>query len=280
MHEAKNKLIVVVGATGKQGLSVIHSLLKKDYKVRALVRNPIKFEKLIKHKNVETFKGDLKNAGSLKNLFQGAYGLFFALPFTKHAVAYGKTILNLTKESQLQHIVFSSVGGAERNSRVDHFLDKKEIENLLKSINKPYTIIRPVGYMETFAHPKSIRTITGLLKLYISESKKFQLIAIENIGAFTSIVLDSPGKYIGEEIEIAGDELTLDELFEKIKKVKNIQLSPKRFPNFIKFFIPKSLKQMLVFYAEDGWQADLEGLRGQHKGLISFEDWLTKSELY
>ncbi len=72
MHVTKNKLIVVVGATGKQGLLVIHSLLKKDYTVRALVRNPAKFEKLVTQKNVETVKRDLKDAGSLKNLFQVA----------------------------------------------------------------------------------------------------------------------------------------------------------------------------------------------------------------
>lgn len=274
------KLIVVIGATGKQGQTTIKSLLHKGYAIRAFVRNPDKFNKLIRHEDIEVFKGNLKDIKSLTHLFQGTFGLYFALPLTKNAVAFGKNILDLAKVSNLKHIIFSSVGGADRYIKVDHFLDKIEVEDYLKSINKPYTILRPVGYMETFAYPKSIKTITGLLRLFISESKKFQLISVEDIGAFASIAFDNPEKYIGREIEIAGDELTLNELFEKIEKVAKSKVTPYKFPNFIKSLIPKFIKQMLIFYAEDGWQANIQKLKTEHKSLMNFGDWLNKNNLY
>lgn len=120
------KLIAVIGASGNQGQAVITSLLQKNYAIRALVRDPNKFNKLIKHKNIEVFKSDLKDIKSLTNLFQDAYGLFFTLPLTKNAIKLGKNILDLAKNSDLKYIIFSSFGGAERCIKVDHFKDKND----------------------------------------------------------------------------------------------------------------------------------------------------------
>lgn len=276
----KNKLIVVVGATGRQGQSVIKSLINKDYNIRALVRNPKKINNLLNESNVEIFKGDLRSKDSLRNLCSNAYGLFFALAFSKDSIDFGKILLDVAKESNLEHIIYSSVGGADRYSKVDHFCYKKEIEEYLRKLGKPYTILRPAGYMDEFANPKSVKFITGLLKLYLPESKKFQLISIQDIGFFAKIAFDSPSKYIDKEIEIAGDELTLNEVFEKIEKVKNIIMSPMKIPRFVKLILPKIMKQMFVFYAEDGWNADIKSLQKENPELLSFEDWLKTTDIY
>lgn len=276
----ENKLIVVVGATGRQGQSVVKSLLKSGYNIRALVRNPKKVNNLLKGDNVELFEGDLKNKDSLRDLFNDAYGLFFALPFTKNSIVFGKILLDVAKESNLEHIIYSSVGGADRYSKVDHFRYKKEIENHLRKLGKPNTIIRPAGFMDEFVNPKSIKFITGVLNLYLPKNKKFQLIAIQDIGKFVAIAIDNPNKYIGKELEIAGDELTLDKVFEKIEKVKNIKMSPMKIPRFITYMLPKIMKQMFTFYAEDGWKADLKLLKEENPELLSFEDWLRTTDVY
>ena len=195
-------------------------------------------------------------------------------------IGFGKTLLDVAKESNLEHIIYSSVGGADRYSKVDHFCYKKEIEEYLRKLDKPYTILRPAGYMDEFANPKSVKFITGLLKLYLPESKKFQLISIQDIGVFARITFDNPAKYIGKEIEIAGDELTLDDVFEKIEKVKNIKITPMKIPKFVKLILPKIMKQMFVFYAEDGWNADLKSLKKENPELLTIEDWLKITNLY
>lgn len=276
----ENKLIVVVGATGRQGQSVIKSLLKTDYKVRALVRNPIKANGLLRNDNVELFKGDLRSKESLSGLFNNAYGLFFALPYTKDSIGFAKTLLDVAKESNLEHVVYSSVGGADRYSKVDHFCYKREIEEYLRKLGKPYSIIRPAGFMDEFANPKSIRFITGMLNLYLPKNKKFQLISIQDVGKFVAIVIDNPVGYIGKELEIAGDDLTLDKVFEKIEEVKNIKISPMRVPKLIKFLLPKMMRQMFTFYAEDGWHADIKALKEENPELLSFEDWLKTTDVY
>ncbi|WP_413110365.1 NmrA/HSCARG family protein [Thaumasiovibrio sp. DFM-14] len=275
----ENKLIVVVGATGNQGQSVIGKLIKQGYRVRALVRNP-KSAKTTFDQSVEIFKGDLSDKSSLKLLLNNAHGLFFALPFTRSSIEYGKVLLDLAKESNVKHIVYSSVGGADRYTEVEHYKDKKQIENYLKRINKPYTILRPVGYMETFANPKTIKVMTGMLSLYLKGDDRFQLISVQDIGKFVSLSFSYPDKYLGKEMEIAGDELSLNEIFDKIDKIKNVKVSPMRFPKFTKYILPKVMKQMFTFYANDGWCADINSLREENSELLSFEDWLKTINSY
>ena len=244
------------------------------------MHNPKKINTLLSRSNVEIFKGDLKNRDSLNNIFNNTYVLFFALPLSKDSIGYGKTLLHVAKESNLEHIIYSSVDGLYGYLKVDHFRYKKEIEDYLQNLDKPYTIIHPAGYMDEFAHPKSIKFITGLLKLCLPESKTFQLIALKDIGAFTKLVFDNPSKYRFTEFEIAGDELSLNELFEKIEKIKNIKMTPMKIPGFVKFILPKIMKQMLEFYAGDGWNAHLKLLRKENPELLSFEDWLRATDIY
>ena len=276
----ENNLVVVVGATGRQGQSAVKNLLRKSYKVRALVRNPDRINDLLKGEKVEIFSGELSDKESLKGLCDNAYGLFFALPYTKDSILFGKNLLDSAKESSLQHIIYSSVGGADRYFKVDHFRYKKEIEDYLRKLGKPYSIIRPAGFMEEFADPKSIRFITGMLSLYLPENKIFQLISIQDIGKFVAIMIANPDKYIGKELEIAGDNLTLDTVFEKIKKISNKSLSPMKIPNFVKYLLPKIMRQMFTFYAEDGWHADINYLKKENPELLSFEDWLITTNVY
>ncbi len=276
----ETKLVVVVGATGRQGQSAVRSLLRKGYKVRALVRNTKKINELLKGGDVEIFKGDLSSKESLRGLYDNAYGLFFALPYTKDSITFGKNLLDVAKKANLKHIVYSSVGGADRYSKVDHFCYKKEIEEYLRKLGKPYSIIRPAGFMDEFANPKSIRFITGMLNLYLPENKMFQLISIQDIGKFVAIVIDNPGKYVGKELEIAGDNLTLDKVFEKIEKVSHKKLSPMKVPGFVKYLLPKIMRQMFTFYAEDGWRADISLLKKENPELLTFEDWLKTTNYY
>jgi len=275
----KNKLIVVIGARGRQGQSVINSLIIRNYNIRALVRNPVKINSVVSETNVEIFKGDLRNKDSLRGLYDNAYGLFFALPPSKASVDFGKSLLDLAKESNLEHIIYSSVGGADRYSKVDHFCYKKEIEENLRKLGKPYTILRPAGYMDEFVNSKSAKFIISLLKLYLPESKKFQLISVKDIGIFATIAFDNPDKYIGAELEIAGDELTLNEMLEKIERIKKIKISPIKIPGFVKLILPKIMKQMFVFYSKDGWKSDLKSLRNKHPELLTFDDWLITTDI-
>lgn len=69
---ASPKLIVVIGATGAQGGSVVSSLLgDKSYRIRGVTRNPSSEKaKALSAKGVEVVTADSSDAGSLKKAFE------------------------------------------------------------------------------------------------------------------------------------------------------------------------------------------------------------------
>jgi uncharacterized protein YbjT (DUF2867 family) len=73
------RLYTVVGATGKQGGSVVQALLEHQdrYRVRALTRDPSKpaAQQLAK-KGAEVVKCDVTKESDLRAAFDGSYGVF------------------------------------------------------------------------------------------------------------------------------------------------------------------------------------------------------------
>lgn len=274
------KTIVVIGANGRQAQAAIGKLLDEGFKIRALVRNSAKAADLLKHEQVEIVEGDLSKPDTLEHLFDNAYGLFMVLPYGPEALSYANHLLGLAEKSQLQHIVYTSVGGVDRNQNISHFRDKKAIEDQLKTLSIPYTIFRPAGYMDQLAHPSSIRFMLGMLRLYLSDQQTFQLISVEDIGYFVTHALVNKPQFESQELEIAGDEVSIEKILQTIEAEKNIILKPYPLPGFFKWFMPSVARQMFQFYADDGWQADVKKLRQMHPGLQNFQQWLTNSHLY
>src|SRR5262249_56055761 len=69
---------------------------------------------------------------------------------TKREGREGKNIGDAAKRAGVEHFVYSSAGGAERNSGIDHFESKWEIENYIRKLGLPATMIRPVAFMENY----------------------------------------------------------------------------------------------------------------------------------
>src|SRR5690349_3758506 len=109
------KIILVLGATGNQGGAVVRQLLKTDFAVRALTRNPNKpAAKALAQQGVEVVQGDLADEASLRQAMQGVYGVFSVQNFLqggiKKEVADGKRVADVARQAGVQHFIYSSVG--------------------------------------------------------------------------------------------------------------------------------------------------------------------------
>ncbi|HON09927.1 MAG TPA: NmrA family NAD(P)-binding protein, partial [Chitinispirillaceae bacterium] len=75
--ETADKIILVTGATGKQGGAVVKHLLADGWKVRALTRHPDHAEaRALKDSGVEVVKGDFDVPSTLDEALKGVYGVF------------------------------------------------------------------------------------------------------------------------------------------------------------------------------------------------------------
>jgi len=152
------RLILVCGATGKQGGAVARSLLDRGFRVRALTRDPQKPEaQALAEQGAEVVQGDMEDRSAVDQvLVEGVYGVFSVQNFWEtgydREVQQGKMVADAARAAGVAHFVYSSVGSAHRKTGIPHFESKWEVEEHVREIGLPFTIFRP---------PSSCRTGSG-----------------------------------------------------------------------------------------------------------------------
>lgn len=278
-----DKNVLITGATGRQGGAVIRHMLPKGWRLRALTRNPASHAaKDLARQGVEVVQGDLEAARSLEEICQGVYGIYSVQDFwsvgAKREIQQGKNLADAAKKAGVRHFVYSSVGGAERNTGIPHWESKWEIEKHIRQLGLPATILRPVSFMETY-HILEVEVgiLKGKLADPIRADKPYQTIATDDIGAFVALAFERPKDFIGRELEIAGSELTNLEAAQVFSRVMGRPVKFRRLPlPIVRLVLGKEFFLMFRWFNEAGYKADIAGLRRRYPEvhLHTLEEWL------
>jgi len=276
------KLVLVSGATGRQGGGVIRHMLPKGWKLRALTRADGAAVQKLMQRGVEVVKGNMEDLTSLEPALRGVYGVYSVQDFwsvgVKREVQQGKNLADAAKKAGVQHFVYSSAGGAERNTGIDHFESKWEVENYIRKLGLPATMIRPAGFMENYYIDQvEIGILKGKLMDPIRGDKPYQTIASDDIGAFVALAFERPKEFIGMELEIAGSELTNVEAAQVFSRVLGKPVKFQKLPMpLVRLALGKEFYQMFRWFNVSGFKADIPGLRRRYPEihLHTLEEWL------
>jgi uncharacterized protein YbjT (DUF2867 family) len=278
-----NATVLVTGSTGRQGGAVIRHMLPKGWKLRALTRNPRSHAaQELARQGVELAEGDLEDPASLDRASRGVYGIYSVQDFwavgARREVQQGKNLADAAKKAAVKHFVYSSVGGAERNTGIPHWESKWEIENYIRKLALPATILRPASFMETY-HILEVEVgiLKGKLVDPIRGDKPYQTIATDDIGAFVALAFERPKDFIGLELEIAGSELTNLEAAKVFSRVMGKPVKFRKLPMpLVRLALGKEFYQMFRWFNAAGYKADISGLRRQYPEihLHTLEEWL------
>jgi len=278
-----DKLVLVTGATGRQGGAVIRHMRPKGWRLRALSRNTKSYAaRELARQGVELVQGDLDDPASLERAARGAYGIYSVQDFfaagARREVRQGKNLADVAKKVGVEHFVFSSVGGAERNSGIPHFETKGEIEKYIRSLDLPATIFRPVGFMEMYNMLEiEVRLLKGTFADPVRPDKPFQTIATDDVGAFVALAFERPKDFIGVELEIAGSELTSRQAAEVFGRVLNRPMKSQRLPLFmVRLLFGTEFYKMFRWFNDEGFKANIPELRRKYPEvrLHTLEEWL------
>jgi uncharacterized protein YbjT (DUF2867 family) len=156
-------------------------------------------------------KGDLEDPASLTQATHGVYGVYSVQDFwsvgVKREVQQGKNMADAAKKAGVEHFVYNSVGGAERNTGIGHWESKWEIEKHIRKLGLPATVLRPAGFMENYyVDQVEIGILQGHLYDPVRADKPYQTIASDDIGEFVALAFERPKDFTGLELEIAGSE--------------------------------------------------------------------------
>ena len=104
-----------------------------------------------------------------------------------------------------------------------------------------------------------------------------QSIAVEDIAAFAALAFAQPEKYLGQTLELAGDELTESQTAQVFSKVigRPVTLAaPGAGPSRQS---EEEMKAMFNFFNGESYTADIPALRKLHPGLLTLEQYLRKN---
>ena len=277
------KTILVIGATGNQGGAVVQALLQVDFSIRAFVRPQTptkpKSEKInqLEKQGIEVAEGNLDNFDSLVQAMNGVYGVFSVINFQDGGVAKeeerGKRVADAAKKAGVQHFIYSSVGGADRNSGVPHFESKWHVEEHIRKIGLPYSIVRPTTFMVNLVESPAIMRFIAL-SMFRGGEKPVQMIAVEDIGKWVAHMFLNKSQYLGKAVEISGDEVTFDKMINAYQKVYRKKLWSIKLPYAL--FSKGDLGKMVVWINKHGYQADLKANREAIPELLTYEQFIAQ----
>jgi uncharacterized protein YbjT (DUF2867 family) len=272
----------VIGATGQQGGATARALLAAGAGVRALVRDPgAATARGLAAEGATLARADIENPASLRAAFAGVAGVFaVTTPSTgvEAETQHGVDIADAAEAAGVPHLVFSSVGGADRKTGIPHFESKRRVEEHLESLELPTTIIRPVFFMDNFARFAAPPEEDGMLvvRLPLPAGIPLQMVAVADIGVVATSALLDPSRVPGGAVEIAGVELTGEEIAETYAKVTG---KPARYQA-----LPLSVldgdgdqRTMFAWLAEPpAYRADFSLTRALAPGVRDFATWLAE----
>ncbi|MEN6426140.1 MAG: NmrA/HSCARG family protein [Phycisphaerales bacterium] len=214
----EDRIILVTGATGRQGGVVARELLARRFRVRAMTRRPDSEQaRELADLGADIVQGDFDDVDSLIRATDGIWGAFSVQNSWEAGVEreeeQGKRFAEVCKGAGVSHFVYSSVASADRHTGIPHFDNKWRIEERVRQLGFPsYTVIRPVFFMENFLSPWLRPGLEeGRLTLSIKPMTVLQMIAVSDIGRYGAWAFEHHRRLNGRAIDIAGDERAMPE---------------------------------------------------------------------
>jgi uncharacterized protein YbjT (DUF2867 family) len=257
-------IVLITGATGKQGGAVIRELAGKGFDLRAMTRHPEgEAAGALASTGARVVRGDLDDPASLRAVLAGAWGVFAVQNTWEAGVEkeeeQGKRIATLAKEAGVQHFVYTSVGSAHRHTGIPHFENKWRIEETVRSLGFPsHVIIRPVFFMENLISPSFLNGD----KIYsaLDPATALQMIAVEDIGRYGARMFIDAARLNRREIDLAGDAVTMPEAAKALSAGLGRPIESVRIPIEQVRQNSEDFAVMLEWFDRIGYNADIPAL--------------------
>jgi uncharacterized protein YbjT (DUF2867 family) len=197
-------MILVTGATGKNGAEIINRLSGRKERVRAMVCKIPNALPSAPKVELEYVEADFDDAASLHNALRDVQRAFLVTNSSEHVEERQLRFVDLAREAGVRHIVYLSQLHASPNSPLRFLRYHAAVEEALRASGMTYTNLRPNLYMQ------------GLLMIghtIASEGRFFapagecrvSVVDVRDIAA-VSVAALTQKKHEGETYDITGPE--------------------------------------------------------------------------
>ena len=276
-----SKLVLVTGVTGQQGGAVGRALITKGHRVRGMTRNiESDAARAVSALGMDLVVGDFGDSDSLAAAVAGVDAVFaMGTPFEAGEaaeIAQGVAIVDAAVGAGIDHVVYTSVASADKNTGIPHFDSKFEVEKHLTSTELDWSIIAPVYFMENLFFGENLGALqNGSYPTPLPSDLPLQQVTVADIGAFGATVADRKDDFVGRRVEIASDVLTSAESAAALgqllgRPVEHFEVPMEQIRAFSEDFAI-----MYEWFIETGYSVDIDGLRTTYPevGWHRFADW-------
>jgi len=238
MSTTAKPLIVVSGATSKQGRSVATSLLESGgFRVRALTRNANSSQaQELARKGAEIFTAplELDHQREFVQAFGSADGAFLmtppVAPPSTDELPLGCQLADAAIEAGVGHIIFSALENVQKRSSgtkyAPHFTDKALIAEHIRALPITHTFVMPSFFytnaLEYYA-PR-IDGDTVLMPFYLPEDFRAPFVdPLTATGPAALEVFSNPAAYLGASLPVVGDVISPGEMVDAFSRVTGLK---------------------------------------------------------
>ena len=141
-------MILVTGATGKNGVEILKRLSGRVERIRAMVHKPSDAKNSTPHPALEFVAGDFDDPQSLRKVLKDVQRAFLVTNSSDRVEERQLRFVHLAREAGVKHIVYLSQLHAATDSPLRFLRYHAAIEEALRSSGMTYTNLRPNLYMQ------------------------------------------------------------------------------------------------------------------------------------
>jgi len=283
--------VLLIGVTGGTGKNAVKGFLEQgvtDLRVitRKLDLTRPNLSKII-NTGVELVEANLDDEASLGAALRGISAVYChslsadAAKPGPQEISRAHRLARAAHEAKIEHLVYNSAGGADRSSGVSHIEHKYQVEQVFQQAGLPTTLLRACLFMEEFWKKYTRPSILkGVFSFSLQPSRPLHLITTKDIGRIAAYVMKNADKYIGKEIELAGDVLTPLQMAQLFSNVQDMPVVYREIPAWIFLLLwRRELFALIRWYRTQGYQVDVRRLREEEFPtlLTTFSEFLTET---
>ena len=146
-------------------------------------------------------------------------------------------------------------------------MPKWEIEQYLEESGLNATVVRPVFFMQNLEGSRE-DIMQGTLAMAMERHVPLQMLDIEDLGAFVAVVFANPDRYVGEDFELASDELTLTATAIRMADVTGVDVTAQHIsPADLEEMMEQGGEEyrvMFEWFNEYGYESPIDKLQADH----------------
>ena len=215
--------VIVLGATGDQGLPLIDRLVAEGFAPTAAVRRPDPFKDTARAA-IPFTHADIDDEETLVRAFDGHDALAMHLPFEfdrARAAGFGRRIASAARRAGLGKIVFNtSCIIADHDLGLSAHDGRRDIERAIAECGVPFVIVRSVVFMDNIIRvwTKPAVVNQGIFAYPADPGLKISWICLEDVAAYMTEGLKQQA-LVADRVLVGGPEaLTGDEVAARLSR--------------------------------------------------------------